>query len=248
MGKAFALFLTLILYPHVLARDRFNEMVTWNVGQGQWVTRVTPTHCDHFDMGGEVAPLLEVAQLCGGAANRVFLSHWDLDHVGFVHKARRVLPQMCLAQKPKGHSNSLIKPNLLEDLESCDNQISSDIEIFSKAEAHPAINNASHVFVVKNWLIPGDSPQREEKLWLHEDVPLENVDHLVLGHHGSRTSTSTQLLRRLHHLQVAISSARFHKFGHPHLQTVRKLENMGLRPLKTEDFGHIHFREQAGPF
>jgi competence protein ComEC len=248
MAPPFIVFLIVLLYPNLVASDRWNEMVVWNVGQGQWLTHIQPHSCDHFDMGGEFATWSEVIKACGDRPNRLFLSHWDSDHIGFIPKAKRLLPEICLAVPPKGGPPSIDKRMLLKDIPSCllrDSKLGvTAIQTFSLSNEDPPLANASHVFVVDNkWLIPGDSPQREERIWLNEPLPFDNIDRLILGHHGSRTSTSAQLLRRLVHLKVAVTSARRYKFGHPHRQTVQKLHKLGIEPLRTEDFGNVRWRE-----
>lgn len=58
-------------------------------------------------------------------------------------------------------------------------------------------NDLSSVFLVQNqFLIPGDSTEKAEKIWsLDPRLPLARV--FILGHHGSSTSTSEILLEHL---------------------------------------------------
>jgi competence protein ComEC len=64
---------------------------------------------------------------------------------------------------------------------------------------------------------------------------------LVLGHHGSRTSTSSLLLDHLPRLTAAVSSARFRKYGHPHARVRRDLAKRHIPLLRTEEWGNLHF-------
>jgi competence protein ComEC len=91
-------------------------------------------------------------------------------------------------------------------------------------------------------LAPGDSPRDEEKKWIHHFAGLERVRVLVLGHHGSRTSTSQDLLAKLSGVRVAIASARFRRYGHPHTEVVRELAQRKISLLRTEEWGTIHMR------
>lgn len=102
-------------------------------------------------------------------------------------------------------------------------------------------NDQSHVSFDPRFhaLFPGDSPRAQEKRWFPQ-APLD-TRILVLGHHGSRTATSHQLVARLRHLKMAIASARFKKYGHPHIETKARLKQAHVPLLKTEDWGHLIF-------
>jgi competence protein ComEC len=89
-------------------------------------------------------------------------------------------------------------------------------------------------------LIPGDSTAPQEKIWSYHGN-MQKTGFLLLGHHGSRTSTSEELLSQLPHLKVAIASARFARYGHPHLEVVRRLKKYHVALLKTEDWGNLWF-------
>src|SRR4051812_4322121 len=78
-------------------------LIVWNVGQGQFVTLNLLEACLHFDMGGEEFPRA-VASVCRHKKNYFYLSHWDWDHIGFVQRAQRLLPDSCLAKGPTGFS------------------------------------------------------------------------------------------------------------------------------------------------
>ncbi|MGE5084974.1 MAG: hypothetical protein ACM3MG_01640, partial [Bacillota bacterium] len=117
-------------------------------------------------------------------------------------------------------------------------------DIFSQTrEWHPPIiakdtNSNSHVVKFENTLLPGDSPQQEEKFWKNQSW-IQNTKILVLGHHGSKTSTSAELIASLPNLQMAIASARWARYKHPHPATVAILQKYHIPLLRTEDWGNI---------
>lgn len=99
-------------------------------------------------------------------------------------------------------------------------------------------NDSSVIFIIKNKiLIPGDSSSHMESFW----VPLiqEPIQILIMGHHGSKYSTSSFLIESLPSLKMALSSARFKRYGHPHPSTQRRLNKKGILSIRTEDKGHI---------
>jgi competence protein ComEC len=211
--------------------------VVWNVGQGQWTTWVEPGRCLHFDMGGEFFPERRIERACAGKENFVFLSHWDWDHVGLLGKARRFLKKICLARGPLGRS-SRRKELLLPP--PCTHSPSLQGMWIPAWAKNKKTNDLSQVFIENDFLIPGDSPQKAEKIWAAE-LPLQNARFLILGHHGSKTSTSEFLLRRLPRLRIAVSSARWGKYHHPHAETIHRLNKFRTPLLRTEDWGSIGF-------
>lgn len=110
--------------------------------------------------------------------------------------------------------------------------------------AAAATNDESRVYFADESLITGDSPRRQELQWScgKRFSQLAQRTHiLVLGHHGSKTSTSEELLARLPNLRQAIASARFARYGHPHEEVVRRLKSHGIALLRTEDWGSLIF-------
>jgi competence protein ComEC len=99
-------------------------------------------------------------------------------------------------------------------------------------------NDSSSFILAKKILITGDATQKMEKKWLHK-IPWQNVHVLLAGHHGSRTSLSSQLLKHLSQLRMVIVSAEKKKYGHPHKETVEKLRRTGVPMITTEDFGSV---------
>jgi competence protein ComEC len=196
-------------------------------------------------MGGERSPLPRLRRLCSGKTNIISLSHWDLDHVGFALRAKKILAKACIETPPLGRASPR-KRKILTMYPPCAATSASPVKElthFSSADLQQNTNDLSHVFLVaKNLLIPGDSTAKQEKIWIEgAGADLRRAKFLLLGHHGSRTSTSEELLGRLRHLKTAVASARYAKYGHPHLEVVRRLQKYHVPLLKTEDWGNLWF-------
>ena len=217
-------------------------MVIWNVGQGQWATAVTPDRCLHFDLGGEFFPLKKISQTCGRKKNQAFLSHADWDHLSALKKLKsgRILPKFCIAQMPKVIASKQ-KNILLNFFPNCAHKlVSPEVQIYQSHSTKSA-NDASNVFGYDKFLLPGDSTRSQEILW--KDLAWASKSKvLVLGHHGSNTSTSPELLAQLQDLKWAISSARWARYHHPSSQVVSLLRKSRVPMLKTEDWGNIWYR------
>ncbi len=237
MATQIGVFLLIIGLSLSLHDSGPTQLIVWNVGQGQWVTLKQTNECLHFDMGGEYAPWKAIMNACRRLPNRISFSHWDWDHIGFSPKLNRFLPQSCVLRPPSGKSNSK-KKLMLARLPSCREMNQPFLE-WSPTKAHSA-NSASRVFLWRDVLIPGDSDKGQEAIWQSQLPKTTFTRVLILGHHGSRTSTSKRLLLKLPNLKMAIASARQSRYGHPHPEVIQKLEEQKIPLLSTEHWGNIH--------
>lgn len=233
---ALALFALVIFIPSSGPPDFRARLIVWNVGQGQWVSLVGMGECWHFDTGGEFMNWSALQKNCGSRKNRIFLSHWDHDHIGFAAPLARRM-NACLQEIGPAPRVSSRKRQSLRRIPKCDSEL-TEIWTWRPSQGRAA-NELSLVFGVRGALLPGDSPKNQETQWVRKMPRSLHTHLLVLGHHGSRTSTSQELLTRLPHLRIAISSARFNRYGHPHRETVELLKRWRIPLLKTEDWGSI---------
>ena len=113
-------------------------------------------------------------------------------------------------------------------------------ETFSGAEC----NNSSVVMKLSygenHVLFSGDLEESGEEPLLAYENFLES-EILKIGHHGSSTSTSDELLKRVNPILAIISVANKNKFKHPSPKTVAKLNRYGIRTYQTKYEGAIVF-------
>jgi len=214
--------------------------VLWNVGQGQWFTIVKGGTCWHFDSGGEFAPWREILKTCGQKQNLFTYSHWDWDHVSFMYSAAARFPQSCLKAAPAGTPKSARAILASRRFQSCPAGSTPFMEWTPAAAPSLRANDASRVVLAHGFLIPGDSTLKQERVWSLQMRDIAKTTRLVLGHHGSRTSTSERLLDQLPRLKVALVSARQARYGHPHRQVMDRLRRRKIPVLTTEQWGHIY--------
>lgn len=88
-------------------------------------------------------------------------------------------------------------------------------------------------------LLCGDADQAAEELFSAAAGPCEI---LKAGHHGSSTSTGTVLLEAVQPHLAVISCDREGGYGHPHRETIERLEDAGIRYLVTDDVGAVQIR------
>jgi len=88
-----------------------------------------------------------------------------------------------------------------------------------------------------NALITGDMNSSTERALLRY-AALPKLDLLVVGHHGSKYSTSEELLNALLP-EIAIIPVGKNSFGHPSPEVLGRLERIGAATYRTDEFGHI---------
>ncbi len=158
--------------------------------------------------------------------------------MGLLQKLRRETSQICLWNRPLGTSSAK-KEALLAELPYCKEKIKPYELIYAGDTRKKATTNESSQVVESHGiLIPGDSPANEEKIWA-TNPSLKKTRVLILGHHGSRTSTSNVLLQNLPNLKWAIATARKKRYNHPHPDTLKKLKARQIPVIKTEDWNSI---------
>lgn len=81
---------------------------------------------------------------------------------------------------------------------------------------------------------------KEEEKYILKEYNFENVDILKIGHHGSKTSTSDELLN-LDIKDAVISVGKNNMFKHPSQEIVAKIENKNIPLYMTSINGTIKF-------
>ena len=102
-------------------------------------------------------------------------------------------------------------------------------------------NNGSLVFLLEtpngSMLLTGDAGIEEEYAFLA--LLPDHVDVLKVGHHGSRTSTSDELLEALRPSYGIVSLGEENSFGHPHEEVIERLQKYGVEIYRTDLLGDI---------
>jgi competence protein ComEC len=88
-------------------------------------------------------------------------------------------------------------------------------------------------------LAAGDA-ERASEVALLADHP-EPVTLLKVGHHGSNTSTSADLLAALRPRCAVISCGLGNRFGHPRMPVLQRLQAADIRTSRTDDMGAVQF-------
>jgi competence protein ComEC len=89
------------------------------------------------------------------------------------------------------------------------------------------------------FLLTGDAEREQEELLLAQAAGRLRADVLKVGHHGSRTSSSTSFVRAVMPREAIVSVGCRNRFGHPHPVTLATLAAAGARVWRTDRSGAI---------
>ena len=93
-------------------------------------------------------------------------------------------------------------------------------------------------------LLTGDLEGRGEEQ-LVESGALESCPILKAGHHGSKNSGSEEFLQIVKPRLTLISAGIENRYGHPHEETLERLQEIGSEVLSTQECGAITLRSDG---
>jgi competence protein ComEC len=86
-------------------------------------------------------------------------------------------------------------------------------------------------------LLTGDAEKEAEEELVHRHGDELRADLLKVGHHGSRTSSTPAFLARVRPQLALVSCGVRNRFGHPHPETLKKLDARGITTVRTDHVG-----------
>jgi len=89
-------------------------------------------------------------------------------------------------------------------------------------------------------MLTGDATMKTEKIILSENSPAQLKSVILkVGHHGSRTSTSSEFVKAISPVYALVSDGKDNNFGHPHQETLDTLAKFGAKVFRTDLLGTI---------
>ncbi|MDR1521555.1 MAG: DNA internalization-related competence protein ComEC/Rec2 [Streptococcaceae bacterium] len=265
-GPFFGFCLSLLLFSFLLTHPFYGLVMMVDVGQGDSLLIQEPFNkkVTLIDTGGRVSfnknsnqmtnaekTLIPVLKSLGiRVLDSLFLTHADADHCGDVDvlakkikirtiyfpkgaEKRKALREKLLVIAQKG---TKIKPVLaLQKIDS--------FYLLSPTKIASGENNDSLVLYRniggKRFLFTGDL-EREGEEELVKNYPHLRADILKVGHHGSDTSTSKELLACLRPSIAWISVGKKNRFSHPSKQTLKYLKQQKV--YRTDNDGACYYQ------
>lgn len=103
-------------------------------------------------------------------------------------------------------------------------------------------NNNSLILMVKHnnikMLFMADAEKRVEEELLKSNIDL-SAQLLKVGHHGSRYGSNYNFLKAVNPTVAVIQSEKGNSYGHPHKETLERLEKSGINILRCDEKGNI---------
>lgn len=180
----------------------------------------------------------------------LILTHGDYDHAG---ETKRLINEYKISNIIfNSYENNELENNIIEASKTkkintyfySKNKLNIDGVVFNFLNKKNKNENKDSLIIYtalnkKNILLLADVTKEEEKHILKE-YNFENVDILKIGHHGSKTSTSDELLN-LDIKNAVISVGKNNMFKHPSQEIVAKIENKNIPLYMTSINGTIKF-------
>lgn len=94
------------------------------------------------------------------------------------------------------------------------------------------------VFGEKSFLFTGDAYKVVEKELIAQGIEIDS-DVLKVGHHGSKTSTDEDFIKKVSPEIAVISVGKNNSYGHPHSETLEILEKYDISIFRTDELGNI---------
>lgn len=114
--------------------------------------------------------------------------------------------------------------------------------IAPNSDSYSDINNYSLVVKMKygqqSFLFMGDAENYSEQEILDGEYDLKS-DIIKIGHHGSSSSTSKSFIEKVEPRYAVISCGADNKYGHPHEETLKTLEQNKVKVFRTDLNGII---------
>ena len=228
-----------------------------DVGQGQCIVLQSEGSTFLVDCGGrrgEEAADLAAEYLLSQGITRVdglILTHYDRDHAeGVQFLADRVeIAQVYLpmTEDTDGCLQSVLDAVPEQISVDSDMTISfgeAQIRLFPAKDAGSGNDSCASVLFQRgecDTLITGDLSADAERQLL-EDYDLPDLEVLIVGHHGSKYSTCTELLEATAPDAAVISVGAENGYGHPTDEVLERLKQAGCAVYRTDLHGTITYR------
>lgn len=244
--------------------DPYLWVTVLDVGQGTSVVVRSPHRTLLYDTGGgrdwernmAQSVVLPYLQRIGVTALDTFVvSHSDSDHSLGAPLVLRTLPVSRLRLGGTGFDRvsgaacrageSWVWPESGAQFQFLSPFVSAAKDFSQGSKAFLRRNNQSCVLQIRlgqsTLLLPGDiEADAESELVRFWGKTLQS-DWLLVGHHGSKTSTTWRLLKHVVPRQAIVSAARGNRFGHPHDGVLSRFQAIGTQVSNTADNGALRY-------
>lgn len=191
----------------------------------------------------------------------IIATHPDEDHIGGMDEVLRNF-KVKILYAPKVIKNTEAFNSMIKELKNKNLKINvpyKDMKLDLGEESNLTFltpieyggdndNNLSLVAKINfkeiSAIFMADCETEVERQLLKDSHTLE-ANIIKLGHHGSKSSTSTAFLKKVDPDYAIISCGKNNKYGHPHKETIDKLDNLNIKYFRTDIDGNITIRSDG---
>lgn len=229
-------------------------------GEVSWETEEAWQKRDqNYSIGSQtIAPSLKSLGI--SRVDCLYITHADTDHCGEIQSLGNCLPIKKIVATKATFKDEMIQKQI-QTLKNTKLQIikpPSVVEYPTKntlaiypINEEESKNNDSLTLYVKigedTWLFTGDI-QTEAEQEIRARYPNLRVNNLKVAHHGSKTSTTQELLNQIQPHQAFISAGKNNSYGHPNEEVLKRLEEMNIHTFTTAEQGAIMVKYYKIPF
>ena len=237
-----------------------------DVGQGQCLCVFDGPSTVLIDCGNHMT-LSNAGDLAGrflisrgrSSVDTLILTHMDTDHINGVSMLMEMLPVKRIVLPAGMEDESGLVDDILTKARNKNAQVDwlEDDSVLQLEKASLCIyaplslgsGNDSGLFVQVDYggygvLVTGDASQKTERQFLMHALP-DNMNLLVVGHHGSSYASSDELLRLIG-ADTAIISVGYNTYGHPAEETLERLALNHYNVFRTDLDGSITIHIEGG--
>ena len=205
-----------------------------DIGQGNCTIIVDKNNVTLIDTGGlkyedlastRIIPYLKSYGI--KHIDNIIISHKDYDHYGALESLQKNIKVKKVYYSYE-YEELFINNIYMKNLNYNKDYIGED-------------NNESGVmyfeFIDYQFLIMGDATKENEA----EIISKYNIncDYLLIGHHGSNTSSSYDFLKAVNPNLAIISCGKNNRYGHPHKEVIDNLNRLGITYYRIDESGTL---------
>jgi competence protein ComEC len=248
-------------------REALLRVVFFDVGQGDAIFIETPEGVQVLIDGARGSEILRALGEEMGFFDRsidmVLATHPDQDHIGGLPDVLERYEVDMIVMTEKRHTTKTAEAfwdaahQETEHIVYARSGMQFDLGagvvleiLFPESDPSALESNASSIvarltYGHTSFLFTGDAPKYVEEEIIRTDA-LDGfndlrTDVLKVGHHGSRTSTSDAFVAWTAPTYGVISAGKDNRYGHPHEEVMRVLEEYHVLPLNTAELGTVTF-------
>jgi competence protein ComEC len=212
-----------------------------------------------IDAGNNDKATLVVNYLKKQGINKIDIligTHPDADHIGGldavidnfdigkiympkVQSNTKTFEDVLLAIQRKGLKVTTAKAGVTLDWES-----DTNVEMIAPVAQYSDTNDMSAVIHLTygqtSFLFTGDAESKSEKDMIDSKINLKS-DVLLVGHHGSNSSSSQAFLDAVKPTYAVIQVGKSNNYGHPTDEVLKRLTDRGIKTYRTDEQGNIIF-------